>query len=284
MQRAPGGAAGARAAAGARRRRRAARARHRAGAAPAAAREASRRARAARRRRRSPSLACSAPARGSAAGGAGLDRRRRRRPPRHRRRADSARRRRRRLRPPLRRPPRRGRTRRSWWTGSSRSWAIGRCSPRRWTRRSFRASRRGSTCRPTPDSLEALRKQVVAIIVDEELLVQQAQRDTTIKVTDQEIADGVEQQVRKVRSQLQLRGRLRERAQEGRIPDARGVSALADRPAAAGGVPEPADREAAAGRQAQAGLADRAGDAGVLRRAEGQSRRRGPRRSRSVRS
>nr|MBA3660003.1 peptidylprolyl isomerase [Gemmatimonadales bacterium] len=50
-----------------------------------------------------------------------------------------------------------------------------------------------------PDSLEAVRKQIVATIVDEELLVQQAQRDTSIKITDQEIADGVEQQVRKVR-------------------------------------------------------------------------------------
>jgi SurA N-terminal domain len=51
-----------------------------------------------------------------------------------------------------------------------------------------------------PDSLNALRKQVVSSIVDEELLVQQAQRDTSIKVTDQEIADGVEQQVQKVRA------------------------------------------------------------------------------------
>jgi peptidyl-prolyl cis-trans isomerase SurA len=48
--------------------------------------------------------------------------------------------------------------------------------------------------------LAALRKQVVQSIVDEELLVQQAQRDTSIKVTDQEIADGVDQQVRKVRA------------------------------------------------------------------------------------
>ena len=54
-----------------------------------------------------------------------------------------------------------------------------------------------------PDSLQAIRKQVVGSIVDEELLVQQAQRDTTIKVTDQEIADGVEQQVRKVRANFQ---------------------------------------------------------------------------------
>ena len=44
-----------------------------------------------------------------------------------------------------------------------------------------------------------LRREVVSSIVDEELLVQQAMRDTTIQVTDQEIADGVEQQVRQVR-------------------------------------------------------------------------------------
>lgn len=50
-----------------------------------------------------------------------------------------------------------------------------------------------------PKQLEAVRRQVVSSIVDEELLVQQASRDTTIQVTDQEIAEGVEQQVRKVR-------------------------------------------------------------------------------------
>jgi peptidyl-prolyl cis-trans isomerase SurA len=51
-----------------------------------------------------------------------------------------------------------------------------------------------------PDSLTAIRKQVVTSIVDEELLVQQAQRDTSIKVTDQEIADGVQQQIAKIRT------------------------------------------------------------------------------------
>jgi peptidyl-prolyl cis-trans isomerase SurA len=51
----------------------------------------------------------------------------------------------------------------------------------------------------TPDALLAVRRQVVSSIIDEELLVQQALRDTAITVTDQEIADGVEQQVRKVR-------------------------------------------------------------------------------------
>ena len=50
--------------------------------------------------------------------------------------------------------------------------------------------------------------RVVSSIVDEELLVQQALRDTSIQVTDQEIADGVEQQVRKVRGQLHVRGGL----------------------------------------------------------------------------
>jgi len=48
--------------------------------------------------------------------------------------------------------------------------------------------------------LKAVRRQIVSSIIDEELLVQQALRDTGITVTDQEIADGVEQQVRKVRT------------------------------------------------------------------------------------
>jgi peptidyl-prolyl cis-trans isomerase SurA len=50
------------------------------------------------------------------------------------------------------------------------------------------------------DGIKAVRQQIVSSIIDEELLVQQAQRDTSIKVTDEEIASGVEEQVRKVRS------------------------------------------------------------------------------------
>lgn len=64
----------------------------------------------------------------------------------------------------------------------------------------FSRQSQGQRLPTDPDSLEAIRKQVVASIVDEELLVLQAQRDTSIKVTDQEIADGVEQQVQKVRA------------------------------------------------------------------------------------
>jgi peptidyl-prolyl cis-trans isomerase SurA len=54
-----------------------------------------------------------------------------------------------------------------------------------------------------PDSeagLRSVRREIVSSIIDEELLVQQAQRDTAIAVTDEEIASGVEEQVRKVRT------------------------------------------------------------------------------------
>src|SRR3954470_12862402 len=54
-----------------------------------------------------------------------------------------------------------------------------------------------------PDNAEgirAIRQQIVSSMIDEELLVQQAMRDTSIKVTDEEIASGVEEQVKKVRT------------------------------------------------------------------------------------
>jgi peptidyl-prolyl cis-trans isomerase SurA len=51
-----------------------------------------------------------------------------------------------------------------------------------------------------PQGMGEVRQQIVSSIIDEELLLQQAQRDTSIKVTDEEIASGVEEQVRKVRS------------------------------------------------------------------------------------
>ncbi len=50
------------------------------------------------------------------------------------------------------------------------------------------------------EGLRAVRQQIVSSIIDEELLVQEAMRDTSIKVTDEEIASGVEEQVRKVRT------------------------------------------------------------------------------------
>jgi peptidyl-prolyl cis-trans isomerase SurA len=77
----------------------------------------------------------------------------------------------------------------------------------------FSRQAQGVTLPKEPERLEAVRRQVISSIVDEELLVQQAGRDTAIKVTDQEIADGVEQQVRKVRgnfsSEIDYRNELK---------------------------------------------------------------------------
>jgi peptidyl-prolyl cis-trans isomerase SurA len=77
----------------------------------------------------------------------------------------------------------------------------------------FARQSQGEKLPQSPDSLASIRKQVVTSIVDEELLVQQAQRDTSIHVTDQEIADGVEQQIRKIRanfsSEVDYRNELR---------------------------------------------------------------------------
>src|SRR5437667_5792914 len=49
---------------------------------------------------------------------------------------------------------------------------------------------------------DAARRQILSQMVDEDLLVQQAERDTTIKVTDQEVQDAVEQTVQNVRKQF----------------------------------------------------------------------------------
>jgi len=63
----------------------------------------------------------------------------------------------------------------------------------------FSRESQGAKLPTDPKGLEAVRQQIVGSIIDEELLVQQAQRDTAISVTDEEIASGVEEQVRKVR-------------------------------------------------------------------------------------
>ena len=63
----------------------------------------------------------------------------------------------------------------------------------------FSRQSQGTKLPDTPEGLNGVRKQIVSSIIDEELLVQQAQRDTSITVTDEEIASGVEEQVRKVR-------------------------------------------------------------------------------------
>jgi peptidyl-prolyl cis-trans isomerase SurA len=64
----------------------------------------------------------------------------------------------------------------------------------------FSRQSQGAKLPTSAAGLAGVRQQIVSSIIDEELLVQQAQRDTSIKVTDEEVASGVEEQVRKVRS------------------------------------------------------------------------------------
>lgn len=68
---------------------------------------------------------------------------------------------------------------------------------------SYQRRASGSPMPAGPDSVRALCRQVLNDLIDVELMVQQAERDTVIKVTDQEIADGVEQQMRSVRGKFQ---------------------------------------------------------------------------------
>jgi peptidyl-prolyl cis-trans isomerase SurA len=59
----------------------------------------------------------------------------------------------------------------------------------------------------------ALRRRILTSLIDMELLVQQAERDTTVKVTDQEVQEAVEQTVKNVRgrfaSEIELQRQLR---------------------------------------------------------------------------
>ena len=77
----------------------------------------------------------------------------------------------------------------------------------------FSRQSQGAQLPTDPKGLAQVRHQIVSSIIDEELLVQQAMRDTSITVTDQEVADGVEQQVRKVRenfpSEIDYRNELK---------------------------------------------------------------------------
>ncbi len=65
-----------------------------------------------------------------------------------------------------------------------------------------RQSEAGLKLPETEAGMDSLRQSVMSDIIDEELLVQEAQRDTTIKVTDEEVVQGVEQQVKNVRSRF----------------------------------------------------------------------------------
>jgi peptidyl-prolyl cis-trans isomerase SurA len=64
----------------------------------------------------------------------------------------------------------------------------------------FSRQSQGAKLPTDPAGLQSVRQEIVSSIIDEELLLQQAQRDTSIHVTDEEIAKGVDEQVKKVRT------------------------------------------------------------------------------------
>ncbi len=129
----------------------------------------------------------------------------------------------------------------------------------------FSREAQGAKLPTSPEGIEAVRQQVVSSIIDEELLVQQAQRDTAIKVTDEEIASGVEEQVRKVRGNFTSEVDYKAELQKAGFQTPGGVPPVAERSAAACRIPEPPGREAARRGPAQTGLADGEGDEAVLR-------------------
>jgi peptidyl-prolyl cis-trans isomerase SurA len=60
----------------------------------------------------------------------------------------------------------------------------------------------GGKVPPDAAGRDSVRRQVLERMIDEELLVQQAQRDTAVKVTEQEVLDQVEQTFQNVRKQF----------------------------------------------------------------------------------
>ncbi|MGB7213377.1 MAG: peptidylprolyl isomerase [Gemmatimonadales bacterium] len=66
--------------------------------------------------------------------------------------------------------------------------------------RIFSDQQAGQAVPTDPDSLAKLRHQVLSDLINEELLVQQALRDTTIHVTDQDVSDAVDQRIRQIRT------------------------------------------------------------------------------------
>ncbi len=60
----------------------------------------------------------------------------------------------------------------------------------------------GQTVPTDSAALRAFRRQLLGQMIDQELLVQEAQRDTSIKVTEQEVQDQVEQSVQNIKKQI----------------------------------------------------------------------------------
>src|SRR5260370_42427190 len=65
--------------------------------------------------------------------------------------------------------------------------------------------------------LATLRRQILDRLVEVEILVQQAQRDTSIKVTDQEVLDQVEPTYQNVHKEFKSENEFRDQIRDARV-------------------------------------------------------------------
>ena len=75
----------------------------------------------------------------------------------------------------------------------------------------------GQTLPTDSAGLATMRRQILDRLVELEILVQQAERDTTIKVTDQEVLDQVEQTYQNVRKQFSTENDFRDQIRQARF-------------------------------------------------------------------
>jgi peptidyl-prolyl cis-trans isomerase SurA len=66
----------------------------------------------------------------------------------------------------------------------------------------FQRVSQGMPAPQTPEARDAARREILQQLIDTELLVQEALRDTSIKVTEEEVAEGVEQQLKRIRGRF----------------------------------------------------------------------------------
>src|SRR5260370_37369672 len=79
------------------------------------------------------------------------------------------------------------------------------------------AQAQGQTIPADSVGRQTMRRQVLDRLIELELLVQQAQRDTSIKVTDQEVLDQVEQTYQNVRKQFSSETDFRDQIRQARF-------------------------------------------------------------------
>ncbi len=75
----------------------------------------------------------------------------------------------------------------------------------------------GQTLPTDSAGLATMRRQILDKLVELEILVQQAERDTSIKVTDQEVLDQVEQTYQNVRKQFNSENEFRDQIRQARF-------------------------------------------------------------------